>query len=268
MSKTVRRKKTKEKGFVIGILSMPHAPGKSHIMRSYVDWLAGEGEGVVVVPVPYDTEEVELYYQVLHGLVIPGGDTEYVMRQEPMMARTVERFLELAMRPGEHFPVWAVCLGYEMVMSVIGGLRGLERIEDQVRRRLTWTTEGMRSGLYRGLGRAAQEETVQNHLFGISPKTFQENGRLRRLFRCYATATTGKGEEYVAIVQSKKWPVFGVMFHPERQSNRRAFARVFLAEVRKCPHPRGIIKGFSWGKTGACRQYPELAGEPCYFFSG
>lgn len=264
MSKTVRRKKTKEDRLVVGILTMPHAPGKSHIMRSYVDWL--ETEGVIAVPVPYDTEEVELYYQVLHGLVIPGGDTEYVFKKEPVMLRTVGRFLELAMRPGEHFPIWAVCLGYELAMSVIGGFRTLERIEDQEPRRLTWTAEGERSGLYRMLGKAAQEVTTQNHLFGISPRRFQENQRLRRVFRVLAAAANGKGEEYVAMVKTKKWPIYGLMFHPERQENRRAFARFFVEEVRRCPHPRGIVKGFLWGKTAACRHYPELAKERCYFF--
>lgn len=233
-------------------------------MRSYVSWL--EAEGVIAIPIPYDTQEVELYYQVLHGLVIPGGDTKYVLEKEPAMIQTVRRFLELAMRPGEHFPIWSVCLGYEIVMSVIGGMKDLERIEDQEPRCLVWTVEGERSTLYKGLGKAVQDETVQNHLFGISPRRFQENQRLRRAFRVLAVAENGKGEEYIAIVKAKKSPIYGVMFHPERQENRRAFARVFLEEVRKCDHPRGIVKGFLWGKTGPCKQYPELLSERCYFF--
>ena len=269
MSKTVRKtvRKTKKKGdrWVVGILTMPHAPGRSHIMRSYVSWL--EQEGVVIIPVPYDSEEVELYYQVLHGLVIPGGDTEYVFQKEHTMLRTVQRFLELAMRSGEHFPIWSVCLGYEMVVSLVGGFRELERLEDQTPRRLEWTEEGKRSMLYKGLGQAAGEETEQNHLFGISPDRFLRNKQLRRVFSVYSTAKNDESKEYVCIVRGKKWPVYGVMFHPERQANRRAFARVFLAEVRKSRHPRGLIKGFIWGKLEACRQYPELAGEQCYFFS-
>jgi len=234
-------------------------------MRSYVSWL--EAEGMIAVPVPFDTEVVELYYQVLHGLVIPGGDTEYVMSQEPAMLRTVGRFLELAMRPQEHFPIWSVCLGYELVMSVVGG-DVLERIEDQEPRRLAWTGVGERSRMFKRLGKAAQDETVQNHLFGISPKRFQENKRLRRVFDVLATSTNGKGEEYIDVVKAKKWPVYGVMFHPERQPNRRAFARVFLEEVRQCGHPRGIVRGVSWRKrkAGACKQYPELAGHKCYLF--
>lgn len=266
MPKTVRKTRKKEDRWVIGILTMPHAPGESHIMRSYVSWL--ETEGVIALPVPYDTQEIELYYQVLHGLVIPGGDTEYVFEKEPAMMRTVQRFLELAMRPGEHFPVWAVCLGYELVMSTIGGGNVLERIEDQEPRRLTWTGVGERSRMYRGLGKAAQDETVQNHLFGISPKRFERNKRLRRVFDVLATSTNGKGQEYICVVKAKESPVYGVMFHPERQLNRRAFARVFLAEVRRCPHPRGIVRGMLWGKgkVEACKQYPELSQYQCYFF--
>ena len=191
MSKTVRRKKTKESGLVVGILTMPHASGKSHIMRSYVEWL--KLEGVTVVPVPYDTEDVELYFQVLHGLVIPGGDTVYVMRHEPAMLRTVGRFLELAMRDGEHFPVWAVCLGYEIVMALIGGFKTFEPIQDHMPRKLRWTAEGERSGMYKGLGKAVREETEQNHEFGVSPERFTKNIRLRRSFQILATASNEKG---------------------------------------------------------------------------
>lgn len=233
-------------------------------MRSYVSWL--EAEGVIVIPVPYDTQEIELYYQVLHGLVIPGGDTEYVLKKAPAMLRTVRRFLELAMRPQEHFPVWAVCLGFEMVMALVGGFRKLERLEDQEPRRLVWTAEGERSMMYKRLGKAVQDETVQNHLYGISPRRFQENKHLRSIFEVLATSTNRKEEEYIDMVRAKKWPIYGVMFHPERQENGRAFARVFLAEVRRCSHPRGLVKGHVWGKTGACRQYPELAKERCYFW--
>lgn len=243
---------------------MPHAPSQSHIMESYVSWL--ESEGVIVIPVPYDTDSVELYYQVLHGLVIPGGDTEYVFKKESAMLRTVGRFLTLAMRPGEHFPIWSVCLGYELVMALVGGFRDLERIEDQTPRRLEWTEEGRRSGMYKGLGSAARAETEQNHLFGISPGRFQKNRRLRSVFSVYATAKNSEGEEYIAMVKAKTSPVYGVMSHPERQGNRRAFARVFLAEVRRSEHPRGLVKEYVWGKGEACRQYPEHAGWECYFF--
>jgi gamma-glutamyl hydrolase len=242
---------------------MPHAQGKSHIMKSYVDWL--EREGVQVVPVPFDTEDVELYYQVLHGLVIPGGDTLFGMKQVALL-ETVQRFLDMGMRQGEYFPILGICFGMELLMALVGGFQTFEPIVDHGQRRLTWTREGTTSTLYRVLGPAAKQDTEQNHEFGISPRRFQANVRLRRFFSVLATATNPHGEEYIAIVQGRKYPVFGTIFHPERQPNRRAFARVFLSEGRKCRHTRGLIQQAVWKGSSSCVQYSEHVGRECYFF--
>jgi gamma-glutamyl hydrolase len=263
MSKTIRKKKTKEGGLVVGVITMPHAPGKSHIMKSYVDWL--EGEGVQVVPVPFDTPYVEFYYEILHGLVIPGGDTEYGMKQSALL-ETVERFLDLGMRKGEYFPILGICFGMELLAALIGEFRTFEPIVDHGQRQLTWTREGITSAFYRALGPAVKQVTEQNHEFGISSLRFQANVRLRRFFSVLATATNVKKEEYVAIIQGRKWPVYGMIFHPERQENRKKWIRFFVSEFRKCKHVRGLIQMVRWKGTSGCVHYPEHAERECYFF--
>ena len=263
MSTTVRRRKTKEGGLVIGIVTMPHAPGKSHVMRSYVDWL--EREGVQVVPVPFDTPHVELYYEILHGLVIPGGDTPFAIKQTPLL-KTVQHFLELGMRQGEYFPILGICFGMELLMALIGGFRTFEPIVDHGQRGLAWTREGTASAFYRALGPAAKQDTEQNHEFGISPQRFQANVRLRRFFSVLATATNPKQEEYVAVIQGRKWPIYGMIFHPERQENRKKCSRFIVSEFRKCGHARGLVQKVVWKGSSSCVQYPEHAGRECYFF--
>jgi gamma-glutamyl hydrolase len=263
MSKTIRKKKTKEKGIVVGILTMPHGPGKSHLMKSYVDWF--QAEGVQVVPVPFDTPHVDLYYEILHGLVIPGGDTVYGMKQTALL-ETIQRFLDISLRQGEYFPILGICFGMELLLALIGRFRTFESIVDHGQRQLSWSRDGTASALYHALGTAVKQDTEQNHEFSISPQRFQENVRLRRFFSILATTTNAKKEEYIAVIQGRKWPVWGMIFHPERQENRKKWCRFFVAEMRKCGHGRGVVRTVRWKGTSGCVQYPEHAGKECYFF--
>jgi gamma-glutamyl hydrolase len=241
-------------------------------MKAYVEGF--EQLGVTVVDVPYDTHHPELYMEILHGLVIPGAETEYLLQNKPFM-NTVRRFVELSVRPQSACPLWGVCAGFEILLALIGGFRTFERIPDQQRRRLKWTEEGRHSRLYKALGAAEAERfersarATQNHDFGISPKRFMSNGRLRRFYRILATATNSEGVEYIAAVEARKWPIYGVQWHPERQEHGKAFARFFVSEMRKFSHSRLAISIPSLGermKTHKCVQYAEHSGRECYFF--
>ena len=189
---------------------------------------------------------------------------------------TVQRFLELSLRPGTHFLIWGVCAGFEILLALIGRFRTFERIPDQQRRRLTWTEEGRQSRLYKALGTTEAERfertarATQNHDFGISTRKFAGNGRLRRFYRLVATATNSEGIEYVAAIEARKWPIYGVQWHPERQEHGKAFARFFVSEMRKCPRPGLVASITTLGermKTYKCIQYPEHSERECYFFS-
>lgn len=273
MSKTVRRKK--ERHLVVGILTIPHSistpHGRSHIMKAYADGF--EKQGIVVVPVPFDTTHHELYYSLINGLVIPGGETVFLMKDKYLL-ETVRRFIELSLRPREYFPIWGTCFGYELLMALIGKISTFETITDHQRRSIMWTEEGRLSHIYRWLGvkEATRFETsartAQNHEFGISPLRFLENARLRRFFRMIAVAKNDKGEEYVAAIEAKRHPIYGVQWHPERQVNAGLFSSFFISEMRKNTHrtslPIRSIKSVATAKK--CIQYPEHKERWCYFF--
>ena len=46
-------------------------------MKTYVDWFINRG--VQVVLIPYDTKDHEMYFNMVHGLLIPGGETGFVV---------------------------------------------------------------------------------------------------------------------------------------------------------------------------------------------
>lgn len=273
----VRHRQTykKQRRYTVGILTIPHSfhtkHGSSHIMKAYADGL--EKHGVTVIPVPYDTPHPDLYYSILNGLIIPGGETTFLLKQT-ILLHTVQRFIELSLRHGEYFPIWGTCFGFELLMTLIGSITRFEPIVDHQRRSIEWTDEGKRSRMYRWLtkknanGFEEYARTAQNHEYGISPIRFLRNVRLRRFFKLVATAQNDSKETYVAAIEAKKWPIYGVMWHPERQTNGILFLSFFLAEIKKNTHqcPIHLKTLRDTHIAHRCIHYPEHKDRMCYFF--
>ena len=53
------------------------------------------------------------------------------------------------------------------------------------------------------------------HHFGISPETYAKYSKLAEAFQILSTMTDLDGKEFVAMIESKKYPIYAVQFHPE-----------------------------------------------------
>lgn len=259
---------------------MPHARkvrwGTSHIMKPYVDWF--EGRGVHVLPIPFDTTDHEAYIQRVHAIFVPGGDTEFVLQSRAFM-RSVRRFIELSLSPSDHgrmIPIWGTCFGMEAILAVIGGLSSFGPYPAHGLTPIHITDEGHSSRLLSGFTKKRlhalehTRSTAQNHEFGISVAELHANPHLRRIFSVVATAVDERGNEYVAAVESRFFPIFGVMWHPERQRSGGAFADAFLREIKR---GRPLLSSSSIPprlssvlKAHPCIQFSELKDQLCYFF--
>ena len=62
--------------------------------------------------------------------------------------------------------------------------------------------------------------TIENHEFGMPPANFFDEDtkfpQLKEEFEVLNTAFDRKGVEYVATIEHKKYPFFGVQWHPEK----------------------------------------------------
>ena len=126
---TIRHTK-KHNSLCVGIITIPHMKktkhGNTHIMKPYVDWF--EERGVRVIPIPYDTTEHERYFNMINGLLIPGGETTFIMKNNTFI-ESVTKFFELSLQ--EYFPIWGTCFGFELLMSLIGGFTKFKKYPAQ-----------------------------------------------------------------------------------------------------------------------------------------
>ena len=52
--------------------------------------------------------------------------------------------------------------------------------------------------------------------YAIKTNTFNQNQLLRKFWTMVGTSTSPYNEEFVAIMESKEYPFYGVQFHPEK----------------------------------------------------
>ena len=258
----------------IGIITIPHMKktkyGQTHIMKAYVDWF--EERGVRVIPIPYDTTEHEAYFNMVNGIFIPGGETTYIVKHTKFID-TITRFFELSLVKDEYFPIWGTCFGFELLMFLIGGFTKLKHYPAQGFYPLQITPAGHNSRMFQSFSTSYlhylehNKSCNNNHEYGISPNDFLNNSHLRRFYNILATSIDNNGKEYVAAIEGKYYPVYGVQWHPERQRTTGHFVDFFISELKKNKHkcvPYPYLRSVL--RPHKCIQYSEHRDKLCYFF--
>jgi gamma-glutamyl hydrolase len=270
---TVRHKTSKKsQSLCVGIITIPHSKktkyGTSHIMKSYVDWF--EERGVRVIPIPYDTTEHEAYFNQINGLFIPGGETPYIMKNKTFV-ESVKKFFELSLN--EYFPIWGTCFGFELLMFLIGDFDHLKKYPAHGFYPLQISPAGFASRMFGSFSHGYLEHLEHNkscsnnHDYGISPSDFRANDHLRRFYNVLATSVDDKGAEYVAAIEAKSYPIYGVQWHPERQKTTGPFVDFFISELRCNKHKYAVHPYLrTCMKAYKCLQYSEHKDKLCYFF--
>jgi hypothetical protein len=60
-----------------------------------------------------------------------------------------------------------------------------------------------------------QPLAMENHHQGVSPQTWFSNGLLTDFFRVLTTTQDNNGKMYISTVESQRYPISGVQWHPE-----------------------------------------------------
>mmetsp|Transcript_30629 Transcript_30629/g.97794 ORF Transcript_30629/g.97794 Transcript_30629/m.97794 type:complete len:290 (+) Transcript_30629:228-1097(+) len=242
--------------------------------EAYADWVAQAGGVSVVLPRNITApSEVELVFQSINGLLIPGGES---FVGNGTVDALIARVLRANLAEADYFPVWGTCLGFEYMVDILGGpganeprapgdpiVPGFDA--EGLPRPLHLTSAGAGSRLLRGAGapllRAAQSENVtyNAHTQGVEPLSFERNTRLNSTLRVVGTSIDRNLRPFVALVEGIVLPFYASQFHPEkiefvpsspeapnipRDADARDFSRhlgaFFLAEAAKNRHPTGL----------------------------
>ena len=180
----------------IGIVTFPKNPK----LQNYIHWVKQAGATPVVIKTP----DVDLTH--IQGFVWVGGSLETI---QPASMRTFLETLRKTFnhavaqnRAGISFPIWGVCLGFQLLALVRSGslskARNAATRKIHLRGRLATAVRDLRPNSMVGL---------YNHKYGLRPP-----------YPSYLTPTSEETDAqgpFLTSFQFKKYPFYGTTWHPE-----------------------------------------------------
>ena len=202
----------------VGMLMIPNTS-----TTPYRNWF--KKKGVKIVSIPYNTIKYGKYLNMIDGLFIPGtvsGKGNSILKHKTFMEAATTYFI---LSVQKHLPIWGTCFGFELLMCIVGNItkcnmhsaHGLYPIH---------TYKSRLFGMVHEIS-----NTFHNHDYGISVHDFKNNVHLRNFYNISATAIDDKNQEYVAAIESKHYPIYGVQWHPEKDVTSDACIRFFISEL-------------------------------------
>ena len=221
---------------IIGIFAQPSdfiqqypADQFSFIPSSYVKYV--ESAGARAVPFPYDLphDQMKKLFNSLNGLIFPGGnalwdgnDPYSKMNKITLAGQYLLKLAIEANENGDYFPVWGTCLGYELLAVSVSKNRSIFKRFNSKNHLLKLEFVSKESRIFENFeprlkNHSENVETLYfNHDFGIAPKDFILDPILSKAFFISSIAHTANGTALVASIEGKKYPFYGIQFHPEK----------------------------------------------------
>ncbi|KAK0601489.1 hypothetical protein LWI29_024763 [Acer saccharum] len=219
---------------VIGILSHPgdgasgrlsNATDASYIAASYVKFV--ESAGARVIPLIYNEPEEILFQKLklVNGVLYTGGWAKTGLYFE-IVEKIFKKILEKN-DAGDHFPLYAICLGFELLTMIIS--KDSEILESFNAADQASTLQFIKNTNIEGtvfqrfppvlLKKLSTDCLVmQNHHYGISPETLENNLELSKFFKVLTTSADEDNKVYVSTVQAFNYPVSAFQWHPEKNA--------------------------------------------------
>jgi len=219
----------------VGILTKPvkeSDPSKgSFVGATIVRYL--QEQGLYVVPIRYDMDSMSLSKLLpnLAGALFTGGGTELVPGTPYFdTAKAVYDYAISEGDQGRPFPLFGVCLGYELISILTANDTkvldtGFDAYDYALP--LQFTAEANTSTMF---GKAPaqlmnalsqQSITLNDHECGVTPSTFANNAKLKKMFKVLSTNTDRKGKLFVSTIEARdtaRYPIFATQWHPECSS--------------------------------------------------
>uniref|UniRef100_UPI00358EFD09 gamma-glutamyl hydrolase-like n=1 Tax=Myxine glutinosa TaxID=7769 RepID=UPI00358EFD09 len=197
--------------------------GKTCIAAAYVKYLEAAGGRVIPIRHGLAEEDYHEIFNCINGVLLPGGRFNLKTSE---YARTASILYHLALQAneaGDPFPLWGICLGFQMLTHLTAGENLLVKTASTNNISLPLTcTPGIKNG--RTFEKCHSDEmetwaetpvTGHHHMYSIPLDAFQSNEKLSNFYRILSTNRDHDGLDFVSTIEAVSVPFYGVQWHPE-----------------------------------------------------
>ncbi|KAL5292056.1 GGH family protein [Megaselia abdita] len=192
---------------------------KSYIKKSYVDFVEASKGTFVPILIGKDEDYYRKIMLGIHGILIPGGRVFFEDKynnDETFPNKCVPSF-EIIYKIAEelnqngNFPILGICLGFQLLLYM-SSQKNIDRIHDCDNEENSVPLEILKKGrLFKTCSEVFQPPLRYNQQYRITEDS------LRGLdWTILSTAKDRNGKPFVAAVEHKTLPFYGVQFHPEK----------------------------------------------------
>lgn len=236
---------------VIGVLTQEYRGGiqanSSIIAASYVKYLEAAGARVLPVLINQDASYYDKVFNYTNGILYPGGgdpfyspSSGYGKAGRTLFTRAIE-----ANNNGDFYPLWATCLGFELLNFVQSGnklwMKACNAEDLPLPLELVEGHESSR--LFRNIPQDVKSflttlpVTINYHQWCFTPENYTKSG-LDKFFRILSTNRDVNNLTFISTVEAINYPFYGVAWHPEKNS----FEFVRTAKTRLTPHSYEAVR--------------------------
>ena len=238
----------KQKMVTVGIMTAPWLSNTdshitSYMAASYIKWL--ESAGALVVPIEFDLPKPKILglLRQLNGVVLIGGgiDNSKTHTHEQFLhyqdaVNYVINYSIYQNGIGNYYPLWCTCMSFELAAIFLTENRILKHqksISEKFLERegqigpsvLKWTKKKSKlRNIFtnKEISEMSKKDSIfQAHSLSITCRS-KLSKKLSKVANIVAVNTSvpghgGKGGvKYISIYELKKYPIYGVQFHPEK----------------------------------------------------
>lgn len=218
-------------------------------MSAYVKFI--EASGARVVPIINEESNSTTLEKLEHldGVLYPGGGGLDYIYKGRFVFDQIKKFNDA----GKFFPAWGTCLGMEF-LTVYTAEAGWDVVGDMpafgVSLPLNFTKNPAETRMFKDYADAGKFEqgnfTYNYHRHAASPESFQSDAGLAAFWDVTSTSSFN-GNTWVSTIESKDYPIYATMFHPEKTSE---------LWIDSAKHPHGI--NHSWESIQLNQHFSQM----------
>lgn len=209
----------------------------SYIGSSYAKFLEMSGARVIPLKFSSSLDEIDNLLSMVNGVLFTGGDSPFWVKNSSVPIYSIyseracyiyNKVKEINNR-GDFLPLLGICQGHEVIhicenkeFDTIGNFNGMppynraHNFRKEVFQSPVFNTkrESISLEVLSILG--TTEVSSLAHNLGISIETYEKYPMFKQNFVVLSTMFDKSEKEFIGIVQSKKYPIFSMQFHPEK----------------------------------------------------